>query len=426
MNIQHFIPLNLINFLLVISFSLLIGLEQRRLHIQEEIEKLFGTDRTFTLIGILGYVLYILQPQSLILFMGGGLALTFLLGVYYFWRIKISSKMGMTSLVLALITYCLAPLTYTQPAWLVLLLVVSILILTEIKGTLLAFSKKFDDREFLTLAKFLILAGVILPLLPDHPISATLNISPFRFWLAIVVICGISYLAYLTQKFIFPKAGLILTGILGGLYSSTATSVILARKSREGDSPDNKMVAAILSATTMMYLRIFLVAWIFNQKVAWGLLPYFAILLGVSVVTSLVFWRMDSSAPSTGPPSQVSFDRNPLEFKISLIFGVLFVFFALLTGFVIKHFGGQGIRSLSLMVGVTDIDPFIINLLQGNWHLPNALIILAIVNATTSNNIIKLIYAYMLGHPKLRIRIAIGFSFLIATGLILAFLAPAG
>ena len=129
---------------------------------------------------------------------------------------------------------------------------------------------------------------------------------------------------------------------------------------------------------------------------------------------------------SKGTEPQASFDRNPLEFKISLIFGVLFVFFALLTGYVIKNFGGQGIRGLSFLVGVTDIDPFIINLLQGNWHLPAPLIIMAIVNATTSNNIIKLIYAYVLAQPKLRIRIAIGFSFLIATGLLLAFLVPGG
>jgi uncharacterized membrane protein (DUF4010 family) len=266
--IAHLIPPDLIRFLLTLVFSLLIGLEQRRRYIKEEFESLFGTDRTFTLIGILGYILYLVNPQTLIPFLGGGAVIAVFLSIYYMQKINVRKKFGMTSLVVAVITYCFAPLLYTQPYWLVLLIVAAILVIMELKETLLQFSEKFDNDEFITLAKFLILAGVVLPLLPDKPISAEVNISPYRFWLAVVAVSGISYVSYVLKKFVFPKSGIILTGILGALYSSTATTIILARKSKElGEG--NRVASAIILATTMMYTRIFLLAFFST-----GILPY--------------------------------------------------------------------------------------------------------------------------------------------------------
>jgi hypothetical protein len=133
---------DLIKFVLTVVFSLLIGLEQRRLYIDQEQETLFGTDRTFTLIGILGFILYIISPDNFYPFLLGGSILALLLGIYYYQKIKNIQKYGITSLITAFITYCLAPLLYLEPHWLVLLIIIVVLILTEIKSDLLKFSKK--------------------------------------------------------------------------------------------------------------------------------------------------------------------------------------------------------------------------------------------------------------------------------------------
>lgn len=412
------IPPNLINFLLVVVFSLLIGLEQRRHYIKETPETVFGTDRTFTLIGIAGFILYIISPQDLLPYLGGGTVIGALLSIYYFQKMKMQQKFGMTGLVTALITYSLTPLIYTQPKWLVLLIVVCVLIITEIKETLLKFSKRFDDTEFITLAKFLVLAGVILPLLPDQAISPTLNFSPYKFWLAIVIISAISYISYLLRKFIFPDKGILLTGLLGGLYSSTATVVILARKSKE-DVAENRIIAAMFLAIAMMYVRLFILASIFNMMIATKLLPYFVVFTILTILIALYFSVIKKTLKGTTNEALAKeTHQNPLEFKTALVFGGLFVLFALITGFVVGHYGAQGTQTLAWMVGVTDIDPFILNLFQGKWNLDTMVITMAVLNAVTSNNILKMIYALTLSEKSIRKEIGISFAILIAAGII--------
>lgn len=418
--ILKYIPRDSVDFLLVVLFSLLIGMEQRRLHIHLESESLFGTDRTSVFIGILGYILYIISSKDLIPFLGGGLAIAVLLAIFYYQKAQIHKKLGVTSVVIALITYCLAPLIYTQPNWLVILIIVTVLVVAELKETLFKLSQKFDDNEFITLAKFLVVAGVVLPLLPDAPISEEINISPYKFWLAIVVVSGISYISYLLKKFVFPKSGIVLTGILGGLYSSTATTIILAKKSKELQET-NKITASIILATTMMYLRIFLLAFFFNKTIAYHLLPSFSVFIVVSVLFAIYLLKFYHPTKSTGEDISIESQGNPLEFKTALIFAGLFILFGLITGFVNRTYGTTGINVLSFIVGVTDIDPFILNLFQSKWDIETTVLVTAVLSAITSNNALKMIYGISFGNLTIRKPLMIGFGILVVLGLLLAF-----
>jgi len=414
------IPADIIKFLLVALFSLLIGLEQRGHYIKEAFDSRFGTDRTFTLIGILGFVLYVIDRNTLVPFLGGGFVVAGLLGVYYWQKIRYNKNFSITSLVTALITYSLTPLIYTQPDWLVLLIVVSVLVVTEMKETFFAFSQKFDNNEFITLAKFLVIAGVILPLLPNTPITDFIDITPYGFWLAVVAVSGISYLSYLLRKFVFPKSGTLLTGILGGLYSSTATTIILARKSKE--QHERRYAAAVILATMMMYVRVFLLALFFNKQLAWSLAPAFALFIGASALIAVVFLRFRTKAGTPVAEESTATPRtNPLEFKTALLFAALFVFFALVTSYVNRSYGATGINLLSFIVGVTDIDPFILNLFQGKWNMENTFLVAAVVNAITSNNLLKMIYGITLSDKGIRLQLIVGFGILIVLGLLVSF-----
>ncbi len=416
MPFQSYIPEAFVRFLLVLAFSLIIGLEQRRHHISENEDLLFGTDRTFTFIGLLGYVLFIANPQSYIPFLAGFLVIGFLLAINYFQKISQHSNYGLTTSILALLTYCLPIMVFTQPVWLVLAFVVVILILTELKPRFISISKKASEEEYITLAKFIAFAGVILPLLPDQPISAQIPISPYRLWLAVVVVSGISYISYLLRKFVFPESSIILTGILGGLYSSTATTMIIARHEKEG-TIENNAVSAIMVSTGMMYLRIIFLAFLFNTAISRVVTIPLFILFVISMLLSKFSLNQKSGIEPVETENKIiTGNTNPLELKTAAIFGVLFVFFAVVTDYVIKTYGNSGVTTLAYIVGITDIDPFLLNLLQHN-NIAEITAAMAIVNATNSNNLLKMVYAITLGSKAIRKKLLFNFSILIFFGL---------
>ena len=417
MSLQHLIPEEFIRFLLVVIFSLIIGLEQRRHHITENEAQLFGTDRTFTFIGLFGYVLFIADPKSYLPFLTGLVIVGLLLAIQYFHKIRQYNYFGLTSSILALLTYCLPVMVFTQPVWLLLLFVVVILILTELKGDLISISKKASEEEFITLAKFIAFAGVILPLLPDNPISDQIPVSPYRLWLAVVVVSGISYISYLLKKFVFPDSGILLTGILGGLYSSTTTTVIIARRDKEGYG-GNQAVSAIMMANGMMYLRILILAFLFKPAIAFALaIPFLSLFLLCGILSRLSYVKDNPISQPGLPDSALEMHKNPLEFKTALLFGGLFVLFAMITDYVMKTYGNAGVSSLAYVVGITDIDPFLLNLLQHKLGIAEMTIGLAIINATNSNNILKMIYALSLSGKGITKKLIINFSILIISGL---------
>ncbi len=112
------------------------------------------------------------------------------------------------------------------------------------------------NDEMITLAKFLAISGIILPMLPDDNLIPGINLTPYSIWLATVVVSGISYLSYLLKRYVFRESGILVSGIVGGLYSSTATISVLARKSRKVSAQEApEYVAAMLLAVSMMFLR---------------------------------------------------------------------------------------------------------------------------------------------------------------------------
>ncbi|MDR2653379.1 MAG: DUF4010 domain-containing protein, partial [Prevotellaceae bacterium] len=332
---EHFlhIPDNYIQLFLVVMFSLIIGLSQRKLQLKsDEHEPFFGSDRTFTLIGILGYILYIINPETKIFWGCGGAGLLILLGFNYYFKLYHLRRYGLTTIVIACITYCIPALIMTQPVEFSLLVLVVVLLLTEMKETFISVAGRMNNDEFLTLAKFIVIAGIVLPVLPDEQIYEGINLTPRNVWLATVIISGMSYASYLLQKFVFQNSGLIVSGILGGLYSSTATTVVLSRKSKK--SPDcfrYHYSGAIITSIGMMFIRIAILLLIFNISL-FSLSWYYFVIMAVVTTTVglLIYNHKPPTAEQLKQLESIKDDRNPLEFKVALIFAALFVLFTLL------------------------------------------------------------------------------------------------
>ncbi len=417
----EFIPQKLTDFLLVTLYSLIIGLTVRRLHSEKDsIEKLFGTDRTLTFIGILGYILLLAENENLIPYLGGGLIVSFFLGIYYWRKTEDKESFGFTTMVVALITYCIPLLVVTQPAWFTILIVVTVLIFTESKSSFVEMSRKFDKDEFITLAKFLAIAGVILPIVPNKPIVPFLEITPFKIWIAVVVISGISYLSYLLRKFVFMRSGITVSALLGGLYSSTAVTVILSKKGKNYDNNPSPFATGIILSMAMMYLRILVLMIIFNYKLSIMLAPYFVVMILVSIGAAGVLYLRNKHFEKVLVP-EITADKNPLEFKVAIIFTLLFVAFSFITYYVIEWFGVSGLNALSWLVGISDIDPFLLNLFQGEFNVPVNMVALSCMQAVISNNIIKTLYGSFLAGPKLRKMIVTGMLIIIIANSVLLF-----
>jgi len=299
--LYEYLPRELVTFVLVTLFSLLIGLSQRKISLKREGETtLFGTDRTFTFIGILGYLLYILDPVEYRLFMGGGAILGLLLGLNYYVKQSQFHVFGVTTIIIALITYCIAPIVDTQPSWFYVMVVVTVLLFTELKHTFTELAQRMKNDEMITLAKFLAISGIILPMLPNENLIPDINLTPYTVWLATVVVSGISYLSYLLRRYVFHESGILVSGIIGGLYSSTATISVLARKSRKAPAQEApEYAAAMLLAVSMMFLRFLILIGIFSKEILAAIYPY---LLIMSLVTAGVAWylhRKRKQVPST-------------------------------------------------------------------------------------------------------------------------------
>ena len=418
--IYQYLPRELVTFLLVTVFSLLIGLSQRKISLKREGETtLFGTDRTFTFIGILGYLLYILDPADYRLFMGGGAVLGLLLGLNYYVKQTQYHVFGVTTIVIALITYCLAPVVMTQPSWFAVMLVVTVLLFTELKHTFTELAQRMKNDEMTTLAKFLAISGIILPMLPDENLIPGINLTPYSIWLATVVVSGISYLSYLLRRYVFRESGILVSGIIGGLYSSTATISVMARKSRTaapGEAPE--YVAAMLMAVSMMFLRFLILIGIFSRETLASIYPY---LLGMSLLSAGVAWYLHRKRPAPVEGQVEAEDSsNPLEFKVALIFALLFVVFTVVTHYTLAYAGTGGLTALSFVSGLSDITPFILNLLQGTGNIPVEVIAACSLQAIVSNIAVNLCYALFFAGRRSPLRrwLLVGFGGVIAANVV--------
>ena len=272
--------------------------------------------------------------------------------------------------------------------------------------------------ELLTAAKFLILAGVVLPLVPDHPVTDLTPLTPFHAWLAVVAICGVSYASYLAQRYMPAKEGALLPVLLGGAYSSTATTVVLAKRQREAEAARPELAAGIVAATAVMYARLGIIVAFFDIHLAVALAPALAGLFAAAAAIAAYVWRQ---AAGTRGSSLTIPAANPLQLSTAVVFAALFVTFSLATAWLGSTFGVRGIFALSGAVGATDIDPFVLGIAQGGApNVPTNALCAAILIAASSNNAVKAAYAIGFGgfgRTRLPAAILLGLSLL---GLVVA------
>jgi len=389
------------NFALLLGLAFFLGLAFEDFYVRAG-EVRPGGIRTFPLLALGGGLLYALDPSRLLPFTAGLLVLGGWLFAYYRDHMEERDEEGRPNvaimvLVLNVHAYLLGAIALALPHWIAVgTTVVAVLLFTG-RERLHDLARRLELREITTLAQFLILTGLVLPLLPDHAVTSLTSITPRQAWLALVAISSISYVSYLLQRFLAGGRSALAMPILGGLYSSTATTVVLARRAKA--EPDVARIAdvGIVIATGVMYVRILVVVAVFNLALARILAPP---LLGLSAVAIAIALLAHRGSKGSAVPAQVP--RNPLELGTAAIFAGLFIGISLLSAWVSAKYGKLGIDILAAIVGVSDIDPFVLNLAQGGaGSLSSVAAAAAILIAASSNNVLKAGYAVAFGGRKL-------------------------
>jgi uncharacterized membrane protein (DUF4010 family) len=258
----------------------------------------------------------------------------------------------------------------------------------------------------------------VLPLLPNHPVVSFTPLSPFNVWLALVAISALSYASYLLQRYL-PESGALLPSILGGIYSSTATTVTLARRQKEARDRQVELSAGIVIATAMMYLRVDAIVAVFNTGLALTLLPALGGLFAVALTIAL--WEWLRHKPARPMPDAKIPAGNPLQMGTAVTFAALFVTVALASAWVRSHFGQKGIFVLAAITGTTDINPFVLSLAQGGVSdMSVTALATAILIAVACNNVLNGCYALAFGAVRQSLRPAAVLIGLGLAGLIVA------
>jgi uncharacterized membrane protein (DUF4010 family) len=307
----------------------------------------------------------------------------------FYHKLSTHHDAGITSEASGLLTFLLGAVVYQGHYWIATTLVVVGVLLLELKVVLEGLAKRIPPAEILTFTKFLLLAAVILPVLPNTKLTS-FQIDPQRVWLIVCAISGISYASYILQRFIGEK-GTILSAVLGGAYSSTATTIALSKRSA-GQKEPRLFSGAILVSSGVMYLRLAVLICIFSPALRLPLVPILVSLGAIPLIFG-VFWSGSLARKGTARSSEPTI-KNPLEVRSAIVFAVLFLAMLLITPLVAEYLGDLGIYGLSIITGVTDVDPFILGLTQTAGQSTSVMTAaLGILIAAASNNVAKGIYA---------------------------------
>ncbi len=396
MGLYEQLPPDVLKIVLVLFLSFLIGLEREE-HKAAGHSYSFGGVRTFPLIGLIGYSIALLSGTQLLPLTVGFLVIAGFLLLSYWHKLSSAEAAGVTTEMSGLATFLVGALVCYGHLWIATTLSVASLLLLDLKAGLEKLAVRIAPQEILTFAKFLLLTGVILPALPDQQFGQ-FHINPFKTWLVVIAVSTISYGSYVLQKLTKQRGGVVLAALLGGAYSSTVTTVVMARRAA-GEQHPHLFAGGILIASGVMYLRLVVLLALFNRQLMHLMALPFLVLAGLAVGIGWLWTRR--ADPSARAVQREFVPKNPLELRAAVFFAALFLAMLIATQLAVTYLGKAGVNTLAAVMGVTDVDPFIMGMTQAAGVLtPLRVAAAAVLIAAASNNLVKGIYAYSLADRK--------------------------
>ena len=421
-------------FIIAILLGALMGLERAFASRVDDSEvDILGGIRTFSLIALFGCIAAFLdknyQSGILIVSFIGVLALA---GVSYFISFSKHNERGITTEISLFICFTIGVMVQLNHYITATFITIFVTFILYLKETMRKLIKRVESEDIRAVLKFAIITFVVLPIfdpeyayylrdlgelawLSEMPELMSVEIiNPHTVWLMVVLISGIGFTGYVAIKILGSRKGIGLTGFLGGLVSSTATTLTFSKRSRDEELLSLPFSLGILLACTTMFLRILVEVLIVNAS----LLPSLSVTMGFMAAGGLAvcffIWKRTQGETSDEVPL-----KNPFSIMPAIKFGLLYAVIVFAARVMEVIAGDRGIYIVSILSGLTDVDAITLTMSQISRQDSSKLnqATVAITLAAFANTILKAGMAYVLGSRRLRKIILVGFAIILFAGI---------
>ncbi len=293
--------------------------------------------------------------------------------------------------------------------------------LLAIKPALHRWIDRIQELELAAAIELAVISVVMLPLLPDRGFGPGGGLNPYQLWWAVVLVAGLSFVGYFAIRIAGPGLGTLITGLLGGLVSSTATTLSFARMARRAEALAPVLAVGTVLAGSVTFLRILALATVFSRPLAAAVaVPMLAMAAtGLAAVLVLRF------APGPHETTTPDLPRvtNPLELGMALKFGALLAFVVLATHYFQAWFGTAGVYTVAALSGITDVDAVTVSMarMTGDVLTPGVAAG-AVVTAVSVNTVVKAGIALVVGGRRLGLRVIAAYLPVLAVGAVAVWL----
>lgn len=346
---------------------------------------------------------------------------------------------GMTTEVAALVMFGVGAALYAGWRAEAVMVAGALAVLLHAKEPLHGMARALSDGDLRALTQFVLVALVVLPLLPDREYGPYGVLNPFKIWLMVVLIVGISIAAWAAYRLLGARRGTALTGFLGGLISSTATTVSYARRTRAHPVRTRAAAFVILMASATVFARVIFEIGVVARDSLLELAPPLLVMMAVMLVAAMLQWRAvggEGRDPGDGPGTQAGADvagepdgladEAPSELRAAIAFGLLYAVVLLAVAAARQHLGDAGLFTVAAISGLTDVDAITLSTAQlvNSGDLAAGTAWRAIMVAGVSNLVFKGGTVVVLGSRRLRKPVLSGFAAATVAAALLVWLWP--
>ena len=394
------------------GLGLLVGLQR------EKAESALAGIRTFPLISLMGAMTgLVAQHFGGWILASGFITLAIVILSAKFALFKSNQDLGITTEVAALLMYIVGAYLTFGDATIAIVVGALTAVLLQMKDVLHDFVRKMGERDILAIMRFVAIALVILPILPNQNYGPFHVLNPYDIWRMVVLIVAISLMGYAAYKVFKDKAGTLLAGILGGLISSTATTVSYARNTKTLPETSSLAALAIMLASTVSVIRVTLAFMVVSPSATSVIAPPLLTLFAIMVVICVVLYFSRSGETHTMPEPD-----NPAELTSAIVFGLLYGGIIFAVAAAKEMFGQQSLYLIAMISGLTDVDAITLStgrLVEGQRleaHTGWQLVMIAIM----ANLVFKWGAVAVLGNKVLlkKLTVIFGAAFMVGLGIL--------